>query len=84
MERYSCLASEELYRRNVKAGGLTPVTHGSWMFFRTYVLELGALEGFDGLVISLMNAGGSFLKYAKLREKWFQTGKERVARIRFR
>jgi hypothetical protein len=31
-------------------------------------MELGILEGFDGCMISLLNAGGSFLKYAKLRE----------------
>lgn len=72
MERYSCLASGELFERNIKAGAVTPVSHGCWMFFRSYVLELGVLEGFDGLVISLTNAGGSFLKYAKLREKWFE------------
>ena len=38
------------------------------MFLKTYFFELGLLDGFDGLVISVMNAGGSFLKYAKLRE----------------
>jgi len=70
MERYSSLASEDLYSRGVEAGGLTAASHGLWTFFRTYFLELGILEGFDGLVISMTNAGGSFLKYAKLREKW--------------
>ncbi|RJR40752.1 MAG: glycosyltransferase family 2 protein [Desulfobacteraceae bacterium] len=70
MERYSSLASEDLYSRDVKAGSLTAASHGLWMFFRTYVLDLGMLEGFDGLVISVTNAGGSFLKYAKLRERW--------------
>ncbi|PKN28924.1 MAG: LPS biosynthesis protein [Deltaproteobacteria bacterium HGW-Deltaproteobacteria-21] len=84
MERYSCLASEELFLRNVKASGFTPVSHGLWMFFRTYVLELGLLEGFDGLVISLMNAGGSFLKYAKLREKWIYSGKGQGSGIRYK
>jgi hypothetical protein len=38
------------------------------MFLRTYFLELGFLDGFDGFVISIMNAGGSFFKYAKCRE----------------
>jgi hypothetical protein len=31
-------------------------------------MELGLLEGFDGFMISTLNAGGSFLKYAKLIE----------------
>jgi len=46
----------------------SPLSHGIWMFIRTYVLELGIIEGFDGFMISVLNAGGSFLKYAKLRE----------------
>lgn len=72
MERYSCLASADLFERNIRANAITPVSHACWMFLKTYVLELGVLEGFDGLVISLTNAGGSFLKYAKLRERWEQ------------
>ncbi len=75
MERYSSLAASELFERKVKANGFTPLSHACWMFFRTYVLELGVLQGFDGLVISTTNAGGSFLKYAKLRERWEQLEK---------
>jgi (heptosyl)LPS beta-1,4-glucosyltransferase len=73
MERYSSLGSQELFEKGVKAGALTPLSHSVWMFLRTYGLERGFLDGFDGLVISIMNAGGSFLKYAKLREIWKDT-----------
>jgi (heptosyl)LPS beta-1,4-glucosyltransferase len=76
MERYSSLSSEDLYAGNIKAHALEPLSHALWMFLRTYLLELGCLEGFDGFMISTMNAGGSFLKYAKLREKWEQQGRE--------
>ncbi len=38
-----------------------------WKFFRGYVLRLGFLDGFAGLSIALLSAGGVFLKYAKLR-----------------
>ncbi len=70
MELYSDLASRSLFEAGKRASPLTPPLHALWMFFRTYVLEMGLLDGFDGLVISLMNAGGSFFKYAKLREQW--------------
>ena len=71
MERYSDLASQAMFEAGKTVGGLTPAFHALWMFFRTYVLKLGMLDGFDGFVISVMNAGGSFFKYAKLRErKW--------------
>ena len=68
MENYSNLASEELFEKKAKVNAVTPVLHGLWMFLRTYFLELGVLDGFDGFVISTTNAGGSFLKYAKARE----------------
>ena len=72
METYSNLAAGELFQRDEAVNALTPVLHGAWMFLKTFLLELGFLEGFDGFTISIMNAGGSFFKYAKLREmkKW--------------
>ncbi|MFP4037406.1 MAG: glycosyltransferase family 2 protein [Desulfobacteraceae bacterium] len=68
MEAYSDLAARAMFEEGRSINPLYPVLHGGWMFFRTYFLELGFLVGFDGLVISVMNAGGSFLKYAKLLE----------------
>jgi len=68
MQNYSDLAAADMFGEGKRAGWWTPVSHGFWMFLRTYFLELGIVEGFDGFFISLMNAGGSFMKYAKLRE----------------
>ncbi|MDY7035505.1 MAG: glycosyltransferase family 2 protein [Thermodesulfobacteriota bacterium] len=68
MENYSNLASKELFKNRVNITPLTPIFHSLWMFIKTYFLELGFFDGFNGFMISIMNAGGSFLKYAKLRE----------------
>jgi glycosyltransferase involved in cell wall biosynthesis len=68
MQNYSTLAAKELFNNKKTSNSFSPFIHGTWMFFRTYILELGFLDGFDGLMISNMNAGGSFLKYAKLKE----------------
>ena len=68
LETYSTLAAQEMLRDGKYAGPLSPLFHGIWMFLRTYILELGILEGFDGFIISTLNGGGSFMKYAKLRE----------------
>lgn len=35
-------------------------------FFRSYVLQLGLLEGWRGLVIAVSNANGTFYRYMKL------------------
>ncbi|MFH1489346.1 MAG: glycosyltransferase family 2 protein [Pseudomonadota bacterium] len=68
MEDYSNIAARDLLVKKGRATSWTPVSHGLWMFFKTFFLERGLLDGFDGFVISVMNAGGSFLKYAKFLE----------------
>ncbi len=39
-----------------------------WKFFRDYIIKLGFLDGYYGLVISVISAQATFLKYVKLRE----------------
>ena len=68
MDTYSTLAAQDMLKMGKHGGCISPFSHGIWMFVRTYIFELGVLEYFDGFVISILNAGGSFLKYAKLRE----------------
>ncbi len=69
MDLYSSIAAKELSQKaNIATNPFNPILHGTWMFIRTYFLKLGFIDGFDGLIISLYNAGNSFLKYAKLRE----------------
>ncbi len=68
MQTYSTLSAQEMLNRGKNVRWWSPFSHGFWMFIRTYVLEMGMMAGFDGFMISLFNAGGSFMKYAKLRE----------------
>jgi (heptosyl)LPS beta-1,4-glucosyltransferase len=68
LQHYSTLAAQEMASLKVNVHFWSPLLHGAWMFFTVYVLKLGFLCGFDGLIISLLNAGGSFMKYAKCWE----------------
>ena len=70
MQNYSTLAALQMKTEGRRTGWWTSISHGLWTFVRSYFLELGVLEGFDGFVISTTNAGGSYLKYAKLWELW--------------
>jgi len=70
MNTYSSWMANELAERKRRCLPLTPLFHGLWMFFRTYVIKRGFLDGLDGLTISVINATGSYLKYAKLRERY--------------
>ena len=74
LQHYSTLAAQEMASRETNIHWWSPILHGAWMFFSVYLLKLGFICGFDGLMISLLNAGGSFMKYAKCREIISQHG----------
>ena len=68
MDRYSSTIAGDMFSKGARTNALEPVYHGVWMFLRIYIIKTGFLEGFDGLVMALLKAGGSFFKYAKLLE----------------
>ncbi len=68
LNQFSTAAARQLFEEGVRVTPFSPFLHGWWMFIRSYFLRLGILDGFDGFIISLLNAGGSFFKYARLLE----------------
>lgn len=68
LNEYSTVIAGELFASGRRANPLTPIAHGIGMFLKIYLLELGILDGTDGLVTAFTKAGGSFFKYAKLLE----------------
>jgi len=68
MQLYSSLSALEMAHQDLRVHPWSAATHGLWSFLNTYLFQLGLLEGFDGFMIAMANAGGSFLKYAKLYE----------------
>lgn len=63
------------FREGRRVGMLEIAGRPVWRFFRTYVLQLGFLDGIHGMVICGLQAFGSFLKYARL---WEYTVKNRL------
>lgn len=68
MNSYSTFRANELNSAGVRTTPCKAVIHGFAMFMQSFVLKRGFLAGFDGFLISLTKAGGSFLKYAKMVE----------------
>lgn len=66
MNLYSTASARDLHARGRSASIWTALLHGSWAFFRTYVLRAGFLDGREGLMLAIANAEGSYYRYAKL------------------
>jgi glycosyltransferase involved in cell wall biosynthesis len=67
LDRYTTLAAEELVYRKTKFGLSQLIIDPAWTFVRSYFLQLGFLDGLEGLTIAHMAAIYTFLKYAKAR-----------------
>jgi len=68
MNRYTSLGVAKQERARASAGFTQAFLRASWAFFKTYVLQLGLLDGGPGLVIAVLRFENSFYKHAKLIE----------------
>lgn len=66
MNAYSTAGATTLAAKGRTASVTVAALRGLWMFFRVYILKLGFLDGREGFVLAVLNAEGSFHKYAKL------------------
>ena len=67
MDRYTTLAAEQLLASREKVTWSRLLFQPPWAFFHTYIVQLGFLDGMEGLAIANMAALYNFLKYAKAR-----------------
>lgn len=68
MNRYTTLAAQDMFEAGRRAGAFDLLAHPAAAFLRNYFLKGGVTDGVPGLIVSSMNAGYVFLKFAKLRE----------------
>ncbi len=68
LDRYTELGAQKLLSRKKKVSSLNIAVRSMWAFFLTYIMKLGILDGWRGLVIAFCNMEGTFLKYAKYKE----------------
>ena len=67
INHYTTLHAENMFAANKKASLFKIIFSPSFQFIREYILQLGCLDGFYGLVSAQQRANYFFLKYAKLR-----------------
>jgi len=66
MDRYADLMAQALYARGKRCGLGKVVFNPQWRFFRGYVVRLGFLDGWRGLVFHLVEANYVRRKYLGL------------------
>lgn len=68
MDSYSSLSAEELFKSGKRTGIALAMFKPLATFIKMYVIKRGFLDGYAGLVLSLLYAQYTFCKYAKLAE----------------
>ena len=67
-EYFSTIAAKAYFDIGKTAPLWKIIWNPSWAFFKSYVLRLGFLDGYNGYVICKETAKITYLKYSKLRE----------------
>ena len=65
---YAEWGAAQAFRDGRRAGIVELVLRPWWRFFRTWILQLGILDGMHGFVLCALQAFGVFIKYARLWE----------------
>lgn len=69
MDRYTTLAAEKSFQEGNRASFISLLCSPTMVFFRSYFLKMGILDGIPGLAIALFASHYQFLKTLKLWEK---------------
>lgn len=77
IDYFSTIAAGEKLSRGQRGLGLQLLLNPPFKFFKMYVLKLGFLDGWRGLIVAALGAFYVFLRYAKLWEHVHVEGRER-------
>jgi glycosyltransferase involved in cell wall biosynthesis len=66
IEKYSFWGAAQKWKERKRSGVLEVFGRSIWRFFRTYVFQLGILDGMHGLVFCMLQSYGTYLKWALL------------------
>jgi glycosyltransferase involved in cell wall biosynthesis len=66
IEKYSFWGAAQKWREKRRAGFVEIFGRSIWRFFRTYIFQFGILDGMHGLVFCMLQAYGTYLKWALL------------------
>jgi len=65
IDKFTEIGADELIRKNKSFTIFSPITHASWTFLKLYIFKRGFLDGFAGLLVSVLSYVHVFVKYSK-------------------
>ncbi|RKZ67258.1 MAG: glycosyltransferase family 2 protein [Gammaproteobacteria bacterium] len=78
IDSFTEIGADELVRKNRTVTIFSPLTHASWTFFKLYIIKRGFLDGFAGLIVSVLSYMHVFIKYSKAHIKYKQLKHEQA------
>ena len=72
IDSFTEIGANEIVRKNKTVTIFSPLSHASWTFIKLYILKRGFLDGFAGLVVSVLSYVHVFVKYSKAYIKYKQ------------
>ena len=66
IEKYSFWGAAQQWKDGRRSGVVEVFGRSVWRFLRTYIFQLGILDGMHGLVFCMLQAYGTYLKWALL------------------
>lgn len=66
LDNFTEIGAREIIKRNKPVSVVSPWTHGLWTFLRLYIIKRGFLDGYAGLVVSVLSGMHAFVKYNKV------------------
>lgn len=64
--KYSVWGAAQAWKDGRRSGFAAVFGRSTWRFFRTYIFQLGVLDGMTGLVFCMLQAFGTYMKWSLL------------------
>jgi glycosyltransferase involved in cell wall biosynthesis len=65
IDKFTEIGADELIKKGKTFNIFSPLTHATWTFIKLYFIKRGFLDGFAGLVVSVLSYMHVFVKYSK-------------------
>lgn len=66
IDSFTEIGAQEIIKKGKAVSIISPFTHGIWTFIKLYIFKKGFMDGYAGLVVSVLSGMHAFIKYSKV------------------